>query len=220
MDIESKIKERIKKLLSLSESPNEAEAASALAKAKLLLSRYGLNTSELTGNKSGEVNETVIQHGESLAPWEEKLLKCIIRATYTEILKITEEDKLRLVIIGQESNVISAELLFDYLKNAVEQRADLFSESIDDLESFCIGMVESISQKFEKRAEKEIKSAGSRELVSTAERKSKRENLDYIQNVYGQPEESDNWYGVDSNSFGLGKAVGRKISINSQIESE
>ncbi len=220
MNIETKIKDRIIKLLALAESPNESEAASALAKAKMLLSRYELDISELSVEKSTLVNEISIEQENLLAPWEEKLLKCILRATHTEILKIYEDDKRTLKIIGRKSNIITADILFEYLKSAIEMRANVFKDSIDDTESFRLGLAESIKQKFEERAKQDIKLSNCNDLVSTVEKVSKKENMEYIKNIYGTPEASDNWYGVDSNSYGLGKAIGRKISIDPQISSD
>ena len=55
-------------------------------------------------------------------------------------------------------------------------------------------------------------------LVLATEKVSKRENMDYIKKIYGNPEISENWYGVDSNSYGLGKAIGKKISIEQQLD--
>ena len=220
MNIKPKEKSRILKLLALSQSPNESEAASALTKAKMLLSRYGLNVEDLSNKKDALVNEISIQQENALAPWEEKLLKCILKATYTEVIKLHENDNESLRIIGRRSNIITAQILYDYLKKAIIKRANLFSDSIDDIESFRLGMVESIKLKFEEKAKLEIKHGNCKDLVLTTEDVSKKENMEYIKNSYGNPRISDNWYGVDSNSFGLGKAIGRKICIDGQIECE
>ena len=79
------------------------------------------------------------------------------------------------------------------------------------MESFYIGMVESINQKFDDKLKQEMKLSNSIEIVLNIEKISKKENQDFINDNYGNPKINDNWYGVDPNSYGLGKAIGKNI---------
>jgi hypothetical protein len=78
-----KIRERIRKLLALSQSPYEAEAASALEKAQKLLTREDFTLSD-PGVDESVLVELRIGAGPIDSPWEKKLLKGILSATCTE----------------------------------------------------------------------------------------------------------------------------------------
>ena len=216
---QSKIKDRIRKLLALSKSPHEAEAASALAKAHELLSRYGLGKSDLSSDVSGIV-ELVVALEAHIKPWEEKLLGSILSATFTEALCVDENNKQKLIVIGREANVVTAKILYEYLHETVERKAEMFCESIEDLESFRMGMVNSIDKKFKDQQNDTHDAGKNRDLVVVLENERSEENLQYIRERYGNPDFSDNWHGVDPNSYRLGKAIGRKISINRQLFSK
>ena len=210
----SKIKQKITKLLALSASPNEAEAAAALAKANELLSRHGLDAGDLIDGES-PVSESLLDTAESLLPWEERLVACISKATYTDVIKLYGNKPLSLKIIGRRANVITAKILYEYLHEAVGRKARLFESSIDDIPSFCIGMVDSIRQ----RLNDMLKSApeGSRELVPVLEKTRTDENMKYIEKTYGKPGSGGNEYIADPNSYGLGKSVGKTIPVTGQI---
>ena len=54
---------KVRKLLALGESPSEAEAASALAKAQALLARYGLSLSDVEPETSEVTEATLVGLG-------------------------------------------------------------------------------------------------------------------------------------------------------------
>jgi hypothetical protein len=214
----ARIKERIRKLLALSESPYEAEAAAALAKAQALLSREGLALSDFVLDADGVV-ELAVAAGIGISPWEKKLLKCVLSATYTGALRAYRNKEEELIIIGREVNAVTAKILYEYLHETVRRKADTFRDSIDDLESFRIGMVDSIQKKFQDQEQASHASSVRRDIIVAMEQERLKENRDYIKEHYGTPNSSDEWYGVDPNSFGLGQGIGKKISINRQISS-
>ncbi|MBN1835123.1 MAG: DUF2786 domain-containing protein [Spirochaetales bacterium] len=212
----ARIKDRVRKLLALSGSPYEAEAASALAKAKDLLSHEGLGLSDLDLDRPGVVELRIVT-GPRISPWEKRLLHCILLATYTEALHASEGTEGELILVGREANVLTAKILYDYLHETVRRKADTFRDSIDDLESFRIGMVDSIRRKFQDQ-EQAVGTSNAREDITAAmAREQARESTDYVQAHYRGASSSNDWYGVDPNSFGLGQGIGRKIRINRQL---
>ena len=217
--MKSKIKDRICKLLALSKSPHEAEAASAMAKAHELLSKYGLGKPDLSSDVSGII-ELAVAVEAHIKPWEEKLLGSILSATFTEALCVDENSKQKLIVIGREANVVTAKILYEYLHETVERKAKMFCESIEDLESFRMGMINSIDKKFQDQQNGIHDSDKKRDLVVVLENERSGENLQYIREHYGNPDFSENWHGVDPNSYRLGKSIGRKISISRQLFSK
>lgn len=214
----ARIKERVRKLLALAESPYDAEAASALAKAKALLSREGLGSLDFGACAPGIV-ESRVAAGPVVGPWERRLLRCVLQATYTEALRVRGGEEEELIIVGREANVVTAKLLYDYLHETVKRRGDAFRESMDDIESFRIGMVDSIRRKLQERDQVSAASSAGREITVAIERERSKENADYIKARYGSASPSDDWYGVDPNSYGLGQGIGRKIPINRHVAS-
>ena len=215
----ARIKDRIRKLLALSESPYEAEAASALAKAQELLSHEGLSLSDFGVDASGVIELTVAA-GPTISPWEKKLLRCILSATYTEALRAYGGREEELIIVGREANVVTAKVLYEYLHATVKRKADTFRDSIDDLESFRIGLVDSIRKKFRNQERAGGTSSARRDTIVAMERERSKENADYIEANYGSASSSDDWYGVDPNSYGLGQGIGKKIPINRQLATQ
>jgi hypothetical protein len=212
----TKVIRRIRKLIALSESPNEAEAASALAKAKILLAKHNVSLTEINDRET-DVKELHLPVENNLHPWEEKLLACITKPTFTSAIKLYVDGILYIKLIGKEANAISAKVLYEYLHEAVVTRAKMFSAAIDDLESFRIGMVDSIRKKLEEEISRTPRRVGTKELMLNVEKESAECISKYLREAYGETESSENWYGVDPNSYGLGKAIGKKISVSEQI---
>lgn len=222
---DQRILSRIRKLLALSESPFEAEAASALGKANELLLAHGIDQGVVAAGNPKIVDRVASEGGE-ISPWEIRLARCVGGATLCDVILVTEEYRRELRFVGREVHVVSAGVLFDYLHEAIERRAAMFREAIDDLESFTMGMVESVTAKLPvldttrgatgSTASRGTGSAQKREIVVFTERV-EGENRAYVADRYGEPEEHTDYYGVDPNSFGLGKGIGRKIPVHRQI---
>ena len=98
--------------------------------------------------------------------------------------------------------------------------AEMFCESIDDLESFSVGMVNSIDKKFQDQQNDNQDSDKKSDLVVVLENERSEESLQYIREHYGNPDFSESLHGVDPHSYRLGKAIGKKISINRQLFSK
>ena len=70
--VQSQVLEKVKKLLALATSPSEAEAAAALAKASILLAKYGLSMAEV--HQEQDVREDVLMEKKRLRAWESALV--------------------------------------------------------------------------------------------------------------------------------------------------
>jgi len=105
---------KIKKLLALSESPNEHEASAALAKAQQLMLEPGISAADL------EESEFVIHeshHAFSSVPIESRYIRTIVhKHFFCEVVWMTSRhDKPRFRIVGRDEHVLIAEYVWDYL---------------------------------------------------------------------------------------------------------
>jgi len=213
---ETMIIDKIKKLLALSKSPNEKEAASALQKAKALLTKYGIDFSEI--NKANiNILEKVFIKNKEISNWQYKLIECITYSTFTEAIIEVNDKEQEIKIIGRKVNVITAMNLYEYLDTTVFQISKKYTSIVRDMESFRYGMVEKIQQRL-KHSENTYNANNEKELIIVINRETEKENTEYIKNKYGDVENKNYHDPVEENSYGLGKIIGGKISLNKQVQ--
>ncbi len=216
---ENKIIERVRKLLALGESPNEAEAAAAINKAKVLLARYGMTLSDMDKNEHGVIERELLK-AHRLRVWKSVLLTSILDSTYTQALKIRKGKESRIVLIGREENIISAENMYNYLCSSIAGISRKYRSTVRHLDSFRFGIVTRIRERLEELNSESRREAGTAEraLVVAMEKTAEKENSAYLDKQYGKlRSQRSSRMGVDPNSFGLGKAIGNKISLDRQI---
>lgn len=133
-----KIIDRIRKLLALSKSPNEHEAASAAEKAQALLLEYNLSRSELEGSNA-KLDEGYVINSELVTesvPWRRGLVGAVARLYLCSyFFKHQYHDRpnsrkqgayLRTdehFIVGTPSNVNVAQMMAKYLMDTVDRLA-------------------------------------------------------------------------------------------------
>ncbi len=209
--------EKIKKLIALSDSPNEAEAASALAKVHLLLAKHGLSMTDISSHDSkNTVIERSILDKKRLRNWESALLSTIMNATYTEAVHKPGEGKV--YIIGRDINVNAAENLFQYLHETITRISRKYNPVVRHPDSFRYGMVVNINERLKKMNADETASEDEKQLVLSMEGKTRSENSGYLEETYGTVRKKRVNNRVDPESYGLGQKVGNKISLSRQIK--
>lgn len=216
-ELNSKIIDKVKKLISLSESPNEAEAASALSKAKILLAKYGLEMSDCHKNNI-DIGEKVLLKGKRIRSWKTQLIACVLSSTFTQALHITNGAEGKIVLIGREENITAAYNLFDYLVNAISATSNNYKGVVRHLDSFRTGMVTAIQKRLEEQNNTQNTMSKEKALVISMKTTADRENKEYLNENYGKTKSKKVNRNVDSNSFGLGQAVGGEISLHDQIK--
>lgn len=212
---ESMIIDKIKKLFALSNSPIEEEAASALNKAKELLVKYDIEYEKIEETKEN-ISEKVLLKSKDILDWHYKLIECITSSTFTEAIVETEESNKTVIIIGRKINIISAANLYNYLEKTIRRVSNKYDIVVRDLDSFRYGMVEKIQQRL-KKSENEYINTEEKGLIPLIDENTKKENINYLKNKYGKINNRKYNNSVDENSYGLGKIVGEKISLNDQI---
>jgi len=137
---------KVKKLMALGTSPSEAEAASALEKARTLLARYGLSMADVEESEPDIVENTLLEK-KRLRSWESHLIYVITAATFTQALHVQRAGVGRVLIIGREVNAVAAAELFAYLHLVVLKLGRAHSGEVAHLESFKTGVVQRIGER-------------------------------------------------------------------------
>lgn len=125
---EEKIKEKIRKLLRLSQSSNENEAKAAMAKAQELLMQHKLSMADVSGEKS-EVKElkTGIYYSRQKDLWRAYLIQAISKNYCVEnfISTAYRSSRHEICLIGTEMDI---QICLDVFKFASQHVEDWFKE--------------------------------------------------------------------------------------------
>ncbi|OHD48707.1 MAG: hypothetical protein A2Y29_13950 [Spirochaetes bacterium GWE2_31_10] len=232
------ILEKVKKLMALGNSPSEAEAASALEKARVLLARYGLSLADVK-TQSSEIVQNVILEKKRLRAWESHLIHVICNCTFTQAIHAQRNGIGQVLIIGRELNTLAAADLFTYLHLAVLKLSRSHSDQVGHLDSFRHGLVHRIGERLTdasagkeetggpwagqssnesgKSTENTDTAPSDRQLTIQMAKTAYKENQDYIEETFGKTTTKKVGRSVDSDSYHKGRTVGDNVSLNRQI---
>jgi hypothetical protein len=241
--LQTQVLDKVKKLLALAQSPSEAEAAAALAKASVLLAKYGLSMAEV--QQEEDVQEAVLLEKQRLRVWESFLVSVVCKATFTEALHYRTQAVGRILLIGREVNIVTARELFTYLHRQILILGRAHSPTIAHVDSFRQGLVQRIGERLaeqyregqgtEQRTDKDRRKdadqqdadqqdaeadsgAGTTALVMRADAAAHIENHDFIKQKYGRTTTRKTGRRVEADSYHRGRAVGDTVNLDRQIE--
>jgi hypothetical protein len=123
---ESSLLGKIKKLLALSESPNENEAYSAAQKAQILMATHGVESADLKSVPEGSeldeplVNEMIEYFGQRVTGWKFSLLDAICRVNYCKCLG---GGQFGIRALGRKTHVEICRSYYHYFVQVVEAEA-------------------------------------------------------------------------------------------------
>ena len=212
---QKQVMEKVKKLLALSQSPSEGEAAAAVQKAQVLLAKYGLSISEI--KEETNVLEDILLEKKRLRKWESSLIFFVGKATFTEALEVKRGDTKKIMIIGKEVNIISAKELFGYLHSVVLILGRKHSSEVYHVESFKQGVVHRVGERLEAQRNTDTYT-DEKAIVLKMDSISKKENFDYMKNKYGTIRQKSKNMRLDADSYYYGKNVGDSINLSQQLE--
>jgi hypothetical protein len=183
-DIE-KIVERVRKLLALAKNnPNEAEAASAAAKAQELLEAYNLEMSDTHKDARGPQRSDRRKDG-GLYKWQRNIWNGVARLNfchYISIRGLSAGSQYEHRVIGSHANVLTTELMAQYLQDTVEQLAQrwandnrLKSVFVREAIAYREGMADRISNKLWERRNKILEEEQTRIREEAAQRHARNE---------------------------------------------
>lgn len=156
---------RIQKLLALAaNNPNEHEASAAMAKAQEMLETYNLDLSMIGKTATGRPRKDQKQKG-GLYGWQRALWESVAKlnfCTYWSIKGLQRGSTYEHRILGSHANVVSTEVMANYLQQAIERLAQAWAKEqgyqsvfVRDAIAYREGMARRICERLEaKRADK------------------------------------------------------------------
>lgn len=123
--------ERVQKLLALANNnPNEHEAQAAAAKAMDLLSAYNLSMHQVGDKKTDQTRKDNKRKG-GLYQWQRDLWGAVAKlnfCVYSSIKGTAKGSTYEHRLVGSEVNVVSTEVMADYLQGAVERMGQTYAK--------------------------------------------------------------------------------------------
>jgi hypothetical protein len=123
----SEVIDKIRKLLALSESPNENEAALAAEKAREMLSRYNLGMADLSIGEIKsrlEITEKVVEDSKILQDWVQNLISYVGEAFDCHCMVNNKPGRRnKILFIGSAEDAEVAVYVFQYLRQTLRVMA-------------------------------------------------------------------------------------------------
>ena len=137
----AKIAEKIKKLLALGSSPNENEAAAAVAKAQALMFAYNLGIEDLVDTKVSEVGERNTGMN-ILVTWQSRLAQAVAASSLCGLFvvdqhriiggKYTAKHDRTIVFVGRAHDAELAELIMGWLMGELNRLSNQYADLLRD----------------------------------------------------------------------------------------
>lgn len=214
-----KIISKINKLMALTSSSNVHESAKAAEMAFKLMEENNISMNDLNvSNIKEELGEVGVSHVDSksrITFWE-KQLSLVIASHFDSISFITTRPHPTtygryvhsMGFIGHESNRITCELMYEWLRKTIKREARKKFSDYAQKQSFCVGAVNSLKEKYNKEKQNETKTETG--LVIYDEVKQFADNMHMKTDNAKCP-------ALGSESFNAGKAMGSELSLNRQF---
>jgi len=218
----SKVADRIRKLLSLSESANANEAAAAAARAQELLQQHKLSMADIAADYEDEIVRAPLGARGFKAMWRFVLATNAARAFFCECVGLRAGARRKVVLLGRRSDTEIATHVFKFLVREIERLGEVYAHSTlcdkDQKLSFIQGATMAVVYSLQNRTQHFKESS---ETALTVVRRSEDELRAYAEKHFGQPRPitSDDSVPVhDKNlqSFRDGHVEGAKIPIPGQ----
>ena len=153
-----KDKDKIRKLLALSESNNANEAAVALQRARDMLMKFNMSMSELEIKSS--IEEEILDEGKSEHPHETILMGQIARYNLCETYrkhryfydyKGRRHSTIKRMIVGSDSNIASTKVMIEFVMEVMEKGAARLKgtgriEVASYKKAFCLTLANRVAQ--------------------------------------------------------------------------
>ena len=229
------IKEKIKKLLSLSKSPNENEASLALNKAQELLRKHNLSIEEIYSFTVDNVQEDTVFSGKRIPSWIGWLASTIADifevSTFTVSHCRRNAYSTRIIqsnvqFVGFEVDIMIAKHCFEYIRRGIESGYQIKKAELKSMgqrvprgfkNSYALGYINAVEQKVKQLARcKEIIQA--EEYVSNLPVIKQNAIERYMQQFHLK--ETKNNVNIDYTGYVAGLEDGTKTPISRPVSGE
>lgn len=219
-DINEKVADKIRKLFALSQSPNEAEAASAVAKAHELLKAYNLSMADVgTGeSNAADVTSTLYESkGKSEELWKSQLMFTVAKSNYCAMLILKGRGKdWSYKVYGRPANIEVTLSMFDYLASSIRRLSEKAKDIVPNFShrEFRLAAVRRIHERLE-----ELRIAESYDGTCTALVVVSNEAQEALHREHSKTRNRDVKVDHYSESASMGRASADSISLNRQLSS-
>jgi hypothetical protein len=217
---------KIRRLLALTASPNQAEAEAAMAKAHELLLKYNLEMNDIGVEKS-DIIEKEYMKGNKIRTWKAQLITGVSRFNFCAIYYnrqydpdddrayYTKRNKLYTYkIVGREHNLMASMVMIEYLIETIDRMAKRIER--EHRESYKNGMVDILNYRLEKIRNEEMASSNKCTDLIIVEDKDVQAYMDKLKLI----EEKKKVPVISNNGYERGVIDGRDISLNAQVKKE
>lgn len=159
----------IRRLLALGQSPNEHEAAAALAKAAELLARHNVTQEDLTARSiAGDWTEETVDHATRQPAGWRQLCAIVREFFFVDVIRHRQDDgRTKLIFFGRSHHCQIARYVFGYLRQQFHSLAAARRIPRKDRDQYYTGLAMSIVAKL-RDAQKARQAAGDNSLVALA----------------------------------------------------
>jgi len=208
MNIDSAILTKIKKLLAMTASPNEAEAAVAMAKAHQLLKEYNLAIDDIEADNRFDIKEETYLTFERERKWKTMLITDVCAANFCSILKGVGQT-VTLKIVGKEHNILATKIMLDYLFSTIERIAK--NVPVAHRESYKLGVVSTLGHRLQDLKKQDMSECTALVVQEKANIKQ------YFNERGGISTAMISYKATNGTAYHKGRVDGENISLNQQI---
>lgn len=232
-DVKKKMLERVRKLLALSTSSNENEAAIAAGKAQAILAEYNISMSEVGNIHQDDDDDIIIDKMDAIRmkPWRRPLAQSVAQMYFCTYFYVNYGPKDHHSFVGTEANTTVAKMMYIYLVNTIEKLAVDYAErdvpSIKARGSYRRSFRTACTQRLCWRIHERIQAAKRGEVTGETGRalvlasmydKWKQKTEEHLHATIGKPRVSKSVLRpTDAAGIRAGHEAGAKIGLDQQV---
>ena len=216
-----KIVDKIQKLLALTESSNEHEAALAAEKAHELLAEHNLSMAQVeSASKKEKLNEQVGHTSATSklgARWVRNLWLATARLYFCEYLYSRGNHKTYHTVIGSEATTTTACHMAEFFTQSVVEMSK-GSSSQSSFRTGCALRLVARLNEMRKLAQEQPVTASNKSNLPALYEQTKEQLDNYISDTWGELKNvpSRNFSIADSNAYDAGRKAANSIGLNTQ----
>jgi hypothetical protein len=221
--------QKIQKLLALSQSPNQAEAESALEKAHAILEKYNLSMGDIRDSVMGEITEETVSTANRMESWREILMYELAWTAHCRMFRNRSYNhergrmEYRRMIVGREANIATFQWMYEYLSHTITRKVQNI-QGRRAKNSYRLGMVAAFQTKLRQIRENEREKARGAQKAATGDQKHElmviENEIDlflkrHYPNLKTQKAQINSQ--IDQGALNEGLDAGRRVSLSTQV---